>query len=1391
MAFSASFEVGSAIGETDMPPGRDVESTPTLGDIISSRLPEQDEGDVEENPPRRPRAVQRALDRIAALPVQLRARKIGLKRGWNGRPDIRWVCRQAGIPERTPYDFKEVYDAILDLPNHHPFDDDFVPDEAPAIATPSIDPVQTDQWLATFEEDEPRPSAEDVPAALAALASYSGILDRSSGCLPSRRGLPLLEAIARTSGLDLRLFTHPAIVALVELLVLRHGLTSAMSKTGTSYDRLSKLHRSLELFEADRIDQGRPLVRHPQGAPCFMTAIAEIGAHEDMIYRRDFRTDLVGIDRRITEALGAEVTAHGEIEIGLAVIDQFRDDVARGALTPPAPTARGIDRDRLERTLGFVSGTLTRHASLREPLEAICLEFWSEIRWQDERLEHERRVGFLLGRFDELIEGPTEKLSGLRFNRHGGVSMATLEQALKCRLGVLAITPMIEEATSRLMARVADHRGCELETAENEADLLVDIYCQKLRRRGFGAPRTSYNCGRLDHPATAAEAGIAPSQLTLTHIEKIKRVSAELRSGPATLSLTSPSRQTASDRRLFIMERALALPRFDAGLPEDPLRSGEVDLQEIAETSGFAVTAIVGRLAGLIDEKRAEVGIVPYTGEGDAITFAQLRRYGRKRRSGEAGSDSQPSRAASRTADALDVMRETLGASPADRVGTSLFSALIPHKVTADLVRWRRYHSEMILDENPDMSLSRALRLLCRARGIKEGTLHARIGCSATIRGWVKGTNLPSWAQEPLLDEVNDFFELGDKKLASFVNPDFRPLGKSSTTRGVHTHIACHLPVDFYSLSEQEQEIELAFAATRVAVQDTAFSRRQRIQTRDEYRLPIDQWPERLRDEFEIFIEAKGSQAKAAASVPDDLYAPVVRDVTMGKIANGSRGLYRAMFESFFGFLVRDPVVNSHVDVVSDATDPRIVDARRTVAAEVGYQSRGGLGIERNVLTFGILAVPEICGAYQLYRAGRSNGRNGETHRFINQCQLATRPERISQKTGTMLPAGFVRTNAEVRKALLEFASWWEEKQKTQVKLSARLPHLALNARTIDAQCDRAIAMHDVAYLRTSILKRARSEGKPLQTRNPFEPIMVVLMSRTPAAVYRAAMQRMIKNRPVTALARHMHDRDCLLVMLLFQTHFRIKNIAQLTYHEDGSGQLRKVDGKWKVVIHRSRFKSHGGEYLRHADYFEKELRDEDDLYAIIERYLALGRDHIRFTIERPKKVRRNAKGRPQGETPPDREDAGDDDCAVFAQAARDEEGDDHGDHDHDGQPDEARFFIKRGGAQFRPSVLAQRFSFVTSRYLADSPRRMRGLKGLMIHGPHALRHIAATDALRTQKTWEAAAEALLDSVETVKLVYVFFAPSDVGERSAAVSERGRAMTPAFVAHSGFYAKAA
>lgn len=128
-------------------------------------------------------------------------------------------------------------------------------------------------------------------------------------------------------------------------------------------------------------------------------------------------------------------------------------------------------------------------------------------------------------------------------------------------------------------------------------------------------------------------------------------------------------------------------------------------------------------------------------------------------------------------------------------------------------------------------------------------------------------------------------------------------------------------------------------------------------------------------------------------------------------------------------------------------------------------------------------------------------------------------------------------------------------------------------------------------------------------SRNPFEPIRSILDLANPMDAIADMLFRMNADRPLTnGTLEAVWARDMVLIKMLMSNPLRIRNLEELTWRPDNSGQLRqRADGSWHITLQRDCFKNHRGA-ARDRDY---DNPVDPSVWPILQQYLSIHRSRL------------------------------------------------------------------------------------------------------------------------------------------------------------------------------------
>lgn len=207
-----------------------------------------------------------------------------------------------------------------------------------------------------------------------------------------------------------------------------------------------------------------------------------------------------------------------------------------------------------------------------------------------------------------------------------------------------------------------------------------------------------------------------------------------------------------------------------------------------------------------------------------------------------------------------------------------------------------------------------------------------------------------------------------------------------------------------------------------------------------------------------------------------------------------------------------------------------------------------------------------------------------------------------------------------------------------------------------------------------------------------------------------------------TGLRNSISDR------IIAITGLRIRNVVELTYCKDNSGELRKVNGKYVLEISRFRFKHPDSPFFgpqKSKEDFYQELYDLDGLYEdldiSLERYRPLILEHY------------------HGATKTD---------ILFVNTGKNIE-----------------ISCKSYYAGHRER---------TARHMAENKARGTGVKDVRPYGPHADRHIRGTHTAKTTRNMEETGNVNQQTPKMAEMSYAKFVPRDKTARVNEILFRGR-----------------
>lgn len=222
---------------------------------------------------------------------------------------------------------------------------------------------------------------------------------------------------------------------------------------------------------------------------------------------------------------------------------------------------------------------------------------------------------------------------------------------------------------------------------------------------------------------------------------------------------------------------------------------------------------------------------------------------------------------------------------------------------------------------------------------------------------------------------------------------------------------------------------------------------------------------------------------------------------------------------------------------------------------------RGGAALTPEALTLGLLCDTDLILSYLEWREARSDGVNSGITSFLKFTKMLCDPA-----------TGFLLTHPEIgRRVGVTDSKAWR---------------------------DRCIAAHMWMAESTRKLERLVTVG-----RDPKDPLLASLDLPMPLDNFVTAVRRCESCRPSTGGEwEAVWARDLLLLALTMSNPLRVRNLRELTYRPDNTGQLRKNRaGEWRIFIARPNFKNVKGA-AKDKDY---DQAVDPSVWPYIERYLA------------------------------------------------------------------------------------------------------------------------------------------------------------------------------------------
>lgn len=754
------------------------------------------------------------------------------------------------------------------------------------------------------------------------------------------------------------------------------------------------------------------------------------------------------------------------------------------------------------------------------------------------------------------------------------------------------------------------------------------------------------------------------------------------------------------ERGLWLKQKAYAyllqLRQEGKKLPQNPNRAGTLFWAKIARDSGVPINSLAGwsPLRKIMINAIDDLGMKLYP--ETSITFGDLLTEGSKWRMEELKGKSSADAQLYNTRTALrNFMRNAgergtelktedfIGAELLDRSEETIRSVAAQincdnsrRKFCTEMTRWTSYYLWLLRGRELPQQFGDALDVVVERAGISINELAkaARVP-ERLIYRWINGERRPAHESFPLIRQIEEFLSLRPNTLTSRVVNCRKKYFPSSiypeyvivagdkievrNNPSLRADLRPLLPNDYESSSNEERSETAAWLIENLILPTTVWGRWHKLVVNSTY--AIKELPPVVSGEVSELVKYKRALLPPAGMQRTSSWS------------EATEIMFKGALRRIIGVLA--------------------------LPVDDGSQSLYGLGLDTSKFCIAMFTCTAITD-YWIRWNGRRRSKSGivedgceesysENDLIIVQSLLSL----LRQKTGWM------RQKPELARHLKPVSGFIDE---------------AFIVRAIedwDGICNEAYA-----YYRDL---EKHLEDVVEEQRDTFEPILSLLDRNhpeycNPIKALRIFSQNIIDDLPEPSLApvrAAKHIRNYLVTRILPETVMRSRNLRELTYREDNTGQLRRRGDKWIIVISWRLFKnkhsSFFGSKKKKHDY-ERELKDRDGLYSWIEKYIRVYRPLL-------------LEGRKTN--------------IFFVSTAK------------------------------RPLFTVSRFSSLYRRltmlYFAYNPFTKQGVPGVKTHGPHAVRDMFATFVIQETGSYDLAAYVIGDAVETVKKHYTRFMPKD------------------------------
>jgi len=833
---------------------------------------------------------------------------------------------------------------------------------------------------------------------------------------------------------------------------------------------------------------------------------------------------------------------------------------------------------------------------------------------------------------------------------------------------------------------------------ERAVDTLLDVFAERVASRGYGLPRREDD-GNICWVATADDANCRLRDLDAISMNRLRAIDrAAAKPGCIVVSaeppLTREGRAPTNPAARELIENAIK--RLDGTMPADPLYPTEVHLAEFTDFAGVAPIDVLNSPSNtaIVQAAAAKAKMIPHPVIAKRIyTYGQLKDFGRNLRRTECQHRTSPGGAARDTARALTQFLSLSGTGDGERVPVDFAKKVVAalrdddgrfgSGWQAEMNRWIEFNRDLRAGLPLPELFGSAMRILMTEAGITETDVRREFKDGGMK--WIDGTSVPSHKTEAKLVRFAELLGVPVKSITDLIPAEWRRHLSSREDDKVRG-LTRFLPSDFGAMDAAAQRELVKAKHAEVGLQNTAWARKNAQAVLDSYILDVEDFTPAMREALASIMpeEVKGPKMRR----------PRQRSVTDHRIATSktepwkpdTRLMVEGLFGAMLGYFARSSAGGVDLDVLMIDADAK---------GDGQFASEPGLGIPRELLHPAIFAFIDLTNLYAWW----NNSRNGGTVSPVVTDVLRGVLDMMKPKTG------IIWKNPGYLDHLERFLEWWDVNPPVTDHGQPMF-----DIEPFRQNWEEAIEA-EYQQLRQDVRDLQKNHVRPL--RDPFAAVSVFIEERGrlgPMGLYMVGIRTLLDTKPITTISRHVHNRDCVLALILVQTALRAKNLAlkvsgthQTLFREiDGQGDVR-----WRIKIPGAQFKNYRAAHFGNGRNFDFVLEDEDDLYDRLEALVTKGRPYLL--------------------------------------AGRDSDD----------------LFVSSQGNDFTNLMIGQTYQRITRLYFVYNEVAGTGVKGATVHGPHAVRHVVATHLVVTTGDLYVAAWALQDALSTTDKHYARFLPGD------------------------------